>query len=470
MGTPDSPLFHPNRPKAETNIILFVTAEEAWKAIHDEVVRATRKDDFIVIAGWHLFVRMPLLVGKGYATSLAYLLSQQREITTRALLDEDPQPGSKRTRDNREAVDFLWRLPNGSGLLDLQTLTFGTFHQKAVVIQNDTGLHAFVTGIDIHPDRTHWRDASLHCSGGAAFSVLETLEARWKSNTVAMPWPADKKSFPVAGTASSSRKANATVQVVRTYGNPKRHGGGAGSRTYAPDGEFTMYETLIGAIDGAREFVYCEDQYFYATTMANLPDRNGNQPPDYRDPIDVIARRLEAVPRLQLIVVMSRTEDINAEVQQAWTHRKRIVDKLNQTVGPKVSILQPRKRKNTNGDEYVPYIHTKAWVIDDSFAILGSANCNRRGYSHDGELDVAYTGGEDTQSSPQQLRVKLWLKHLNTDSGQPPVKEDEIRDWRTGLSILKRSGSMLEPYDPNAGKDDKPQEWKWDRLYDPDGS
>ena len=34
------------------------------------------------------------------------------------------------------------------------------------------------------------------------------------------------------------------------------------------------------------------------------------------------------------------------------------------------------------------YVHSKTWVIDDEFAIVGSANCNRRGYTHDSEASV----------------------------------------------------------------------------------
>jgi phosphatidylserine/phosphatidylglycerophosphate/cardiolipin synthase-like enzyme len=55
------------------------------------------------------------------------------------------------------------------------------------------------------------------------------------------------------------------------------------------------------------------------------------------------------------------------------------------------------------------------WIFDDTFAIIGSANCNRRSYSTDSEVGVAILdrAAFTTSSLAKALRMSLWLKHLN---------------------------------------------------------
>lgn len=61
------------------------------------------------------------------------------------------------------------------------------------------------------------------------------------------------------------------------------------------------------------------------------------------------------------------------------------------------------------------YVHTKMVLIDDAFASIGSANCNRRGYYSDGECNIfamrdTIADGDDNWI--RNLRVALWAEHL----------------------------------------------------------
>jgi len=61
------------------------------------------------------------------------------------------------------------------------------------------------------------------------------------------------------------------------------------------------------------------------------------------------------------------------------------------------------------------YVHTKMVLIDDAFASIGSANCNRRGYYSDGECNIfamRETIADGSDNWIRNLRVALWAEHL----------------------------------------------------------
>jgi hypothetical protein len=67
-----------------------------------------------------------------------------------------------------------------------------------------------------------------------------------------------------------------------------------------------------------------------------------------------------------------------------------------------------------------PYVHAKMILVDDIFAAVGSANLNRRGFFHDGEIQV-FAVPEQLRAAPENpalaLRTALWAEHL----GIPPA-------------------------------------------------
>jgi len=86
------------------------------------------------------------------------------------------------------------------------------------------------------------------------------------------------------------------------------------------------------------------------------------------------------------------------------------------------------------------------WLCDDKYAIIGSANCDNRGYTHDSEVlagiydykvDQGDTSRCNQQYNPRQdilyprcpfakeLRIRLWKHHLNFEipKDNPSPKE-----------------------------------------------
>ena len=86
-------------------------------------------------------------------------------------------------------------------------------------------------------------------------------------------------------------------------------------------------------------------------------------------------------------------------------------------------------------------------VIDDELMLIGSANCNNRGWETDSELVVA--SFEDDQraraSAAGRLRVALWAHHLGVPASAvaDPVRSRGL--WDTASSRL------VCRYDPGGG-------------------
>ena len=110
--------------------------------------------------------------------------------------------------------------------------------------------------------------------------------------------------------------------------------------------------------------------------------------------LDLMVQKLREPNFKKLIVLCTRIDDINEEFQgTGWSHRNNFLLKLATAGGDKVAICQYRSRGDLKILFGLPhqgafYIHSKTWIFDDLFLITGSANCNRRGYSHDSELDI----------------------------------------------------------------------------------
>jgi phosphatidylserine/phosphatidylglycerophosphate/cardiolipin synthase-like enzyme len=459
----------PNRPIDATDVKAYASGLELYPDMLAALRTATGSEHVIYLLGWDVQISdvMPLEKPGGSAsTCLREVLrvADSGGVFIRAMYDAD-QLGGTRSKENNAAVDYINGLKNGSAIIDARVLQFGAHHQKVLIVSGSQGVIAFVGGFDIHPHRWNWVDVHCRLIGGAACQVVELFHERWLDH------PFTKKPLLMLKRVQLNRQGpdpGKEVQVVRTYGNPPAHFGlvqgrpfvlGRSVDTYdfAKHGEFTAYQLILGAIKRATEFIYCEDQYLFASKMQGLEDIR-----------EVLANRLSSTPRLKFVALINRTENINDEVKQAWSHRQLFIERIRSANPGKVWVFQ--YKKNEKGES--PYVHSKSWIFDDEFAIIGSANCNRRSYSHDSEVAVGIAGQNATGAAfAYDLRVKLWLARLNPGYGKPDtVKPDDVRDWKLGLKLMGDPASLLEPYDVNGGKDNSSSSIVWNNLLDPDGS
>ena len=168
------------------------------------------------------------------------------------------------------------------------------------------------------------------------------------------------------------------VQVLRTYPAIR-------PRTpYAPHGERTVARGFVKALGRARRLVFLQDQYLWSPHIAR-----------------VLAGALRAEPDLHLVVVVPRHPDVDGRLalppnqvgrlEAIWTCRDAAPDRVH------VFDLE-----NEHGTPV--YVHAKVAVFDDVWASVGSANLNRRSWSHDSELTAAVLDDERDERASRRSR------------------------------------------------------------------
>ena len=222
------------------------------------------------------------------------------------------------------------------------------------------------------------------------------------------------------------------VQVLRTY--PARY-----RRTpFAPDGERSIARAYLKALARARVLVYIEDQYLWGTLVAAA-----------------LAAALRRAPELRMIIVLPRHPDRDGRIsgRAGRAAQWRAIDNLIGAGGPRVAIYDLENEQGTP-----IYVHAKAVVVDDVWAMVGSANLNRRSWTHDSEVACAVLDQECDSRQPvdpggvgdgarvfaRQLRLRLWREHLGL--GDADADDARLLDPIAGFEAWSASASRLQAW------------------------
>lgn len=251
--------------------------------------------------------------------------------------------------------------------------------------------------------------------------------------------PAPPAPNPAGNDAFASRQI---VQIGRTFGDPICHGArlpfGAdlqgfaplpasdsitsphrdpNTYDFAPHGEQTIKLLLLKAIALAKRFIYVEDQYLIDEDIAHA----------------VAAALSRGLAHFTAMIPLD--EDLETSFRadvatgfglpwidlpfKAWKNhaiglRNRFINIVERAGGDRARIFTHR----VGGDEHT-YVHSKMWIVDDEFVLIGSANCNLRSLTHDGEICAAIADQPRLFSCglnlPRRLRMALWAEHLGMD-------------------------------------------------------
>lgn len=432
----------------------FVTGEGYYADLAAAIRSASGPGSFVELANWDIRVDF-LLVPGDPASTLADLLTEAsaRGVVIRVLACKHQEyplwGGTFSGYDNRPAVDFVNALPTGAAIHDNRYLNTGTHHQKIAVVGTAGTLTAWSGGMDLNPDRLadsltdrKYHDVQVRYSGPIAYDHHVVFAQRWMDNPASEALPP----LPPAPPPMVEPRGSLQCQLVTTYGNGSAHPGIAPGRgatdsgyTFAHSGDQSILALVRLALGKARRFVYVEDQYLVDPVISGV--------------------LLEALARIErLVIVIPPTEDVNPDLRQAWRRRADFLEPLLAVAPEKVAVVVSTTR----------YVHSKTWVIDDEFAIIGSANCNRRGYTHDSEVSVGVydSGGTGWVAT---LRQALWAKHL----GRPA---SELADalGSAHLFVTPPPSAVVRPYDVRGGVDapvvGMDTDLAWTTLIDPDGS
>jgi phosphatidylserine/phosphatidylglycerophosphate/cardiolipin synthase-like enzyme len=103
------------------------------------------------------------------------------------------------------------------------------------------------------------------------------------------------------------------------------------------------------------------------------------------------------------------------------------------------------------------YVHAKLMIVDDVFLSIGSANMNRRGHFHDGEINAMVLPQHlkrDPDNPARRLRCQLWGEHLGLT---PEMGASLLADPLSALSYFDRpwlAGNRWQPLEWSGAADD----------------
>ena len=467
----------PMRRVTENNSVQYlIRGTETFQTMFKVMRTATKPGHFIYLLGWWLDYEFNLtnawedpdiissssgselinLRQKGYGSSLSleFGSASKSGVMLRAMIWDNTFSKLTTVVNVKDAVSAINQLTTGAAILDNRTLPFGAHHQKILIVNGEDGLTAFCGGVDLAKDRivpatafagfdlprrgTPMHDVHCMVKGPAAYDLLKIFQQRWNDHPDHVALDKKKGSPIMVPEPQSVDQGRQMVQVGRTYPN-----GLGSSFLVGRAGEQSAKQMILQAIDQSQSFIYLEDQYLVSLEI--------------RDAL------MKALSKLQNLTILIPSTEIS-DLPQCGARRRAFVKPLRDSYPGKVRVFQPKVLPSPSFTPF-GYVHSKLWVFDDEYAIIGSANCCRRGYTHDSEV---VAGIYDTQSGAtlpfaQRLRMKLWSIHL----GKP---EAQLQDGLSSANLWL-SASGFERFDETKYNIDvSGAEVDWNVIYDPDGS
>lgn len=425
--------------RSGNQVTSLIDGPATFAAMAAVIRTATNQQHYIYLLGWWLDDDVPLIPSDPTSTIRSlFARAASQGVQIRAMLWDQKLPPTKNTAE----VNRIDALATGAAILDDNTLPTGSHHQKVLVVKGENGLASFCGGVDINKDRVVSVASSsssggqgsplhdVHCKiqGPAAHDLLRVFIQRWEAHPEHLKKDAAKGALLGLKEPVPAAKGNKFVRIARTFNlvTPTRCVKDRSIRT-----------VMVNAIRAARQFIYIEDQYLISMEAA--------------------AELRKALPNIQHLTIVIPHSCIS-DLPQVWERRKAFLDFLLR--GPdahKVRVFflaTPGTRhlpRTCKGFGPLTYIHAKTWVIDDELAIIGSANCNQRGWSHDSEVIAAVFDilpSSTSVSFAQNLRIQLWAKHLNVN---PSLVHDGVKS--AALWLSPPVGAWIRPYDRNEDTD-----------------
>jgi len=414
--------------RQQNRVIPFVDGKETFAAMAKVIETATAADHYICLSNWRGDVNVALdaarkPVGGAASTKVIDYLKNavSKGVQVRAMFwDQAGQVNNSDVNIVNTLAHASVAGANGGAILDNNTLNFGSHHQKILIVRGDGGqVIGFCGGVDFNEDRISAVTAQpgspmhdVHCQieGPAAFDLLGIFLQRWADHPDAAAIDKAKGGLRGLTETAPGPKGEHFVQIGKTYGNGTRHAGvnsrfGKPFYSFAPPGEITARQMIFHAIKAAKRFIYLQDQYLIDMDTSNM-----------------LLAQLPSIERLVILIPHPSISDL----PKVWKFCKRFVDNLG--TDPKISICYLKAPgaaptpKQLSATLPGTYVHSKMWIFDDKYTIIGSANCNRRSYTHDSEVVAGiYDESHDdvcTVHLAHHLRMQLWSMHLNMTMSQ----------------------------------------------------
>ena len=430
---PDT-LFRPGENCAEVahadRVSFVIDAENYFRIFMRAAERAQRS---IVMLGWDFDSRTPLaLDASGKPLLLGEFLNgiarKKRSLRIHILgwdfpavfgTDRESRPGSSGGWKPHRRIDFRFDDTHPVG---------GSHHQKIVVIDERL---AFAGGLDLTNKRWDTRDhkagdprrvsdkkpyppfhdAMIAVDGEAAQALLHVAEERWLLATEE-PLPSAKGPKDVWPEELPVEVENVDIAVSRTAPPADKDAG-----------THEVYQLYVDMIDGAKEYIYMENQYFTSEKIGAALKASLARP---EGPEILVVTRLLSHGWLEEITMTTLRTKLVSELRKADVHKRFHV------FYPDVPGLE----EGTCLD-----IHSKVTIVDDEWLRIGSANLSNRSMGMDTECDVTLEakGEERVKAAIRKFRHDLIAEHTG---GEIEAVEHHCKSAGCMADAISKMGSQ----------------------------
>jgi phosphatidylserine/phosphatidylglycerophosphate/cardiolipin synthase-like enzyme len=316
-------------------------------------------------------------------------------------------------------------------LLNVISHPAGAVHTKFAIVGGPSGDVGFTGGIDAHTSRLvpTWHDVAVEVRGQATQGMYDWYRALWNENIGRSPVTVKAGATSVVSRAPSSpglgpRQVPAVlagtkhVQSGRTvprmnFSTLASIGGSITGHSlpknstvaFAPDGLFEIKRLWQKAISAADNYIYIEDQSFCSEEIFGwLND----------------ALRHKPALKVLLLTGAQDPDDPNPDGLMKLTRRL-----VNTRLLKDIPKADSDKRVGLFQVEGATVVHTKSTVVDDNWALIGSANFMRRSLYTDFEHAMSFM--DEAGSGVPNYRRALFNAHLGTPGAMAAV--DDLARW-----------------------------------------
>ncbi len=328
----------------------------------------------------------------------------------------------------------------GDGSDRLPQLHTVSHHQKIAVIDRQV---CYLGGLDLNARRfdtldhdrlakNTWSDVQILVRGPEAEEVAQHIESF--ENEIA------------TGTARPKGK-----YLRRTLSSPRRFGFWRLSpKTIAKEIE----DEHINAFKAARDLIHIETQYFRSTQLAEALAEAGNN----NSSLKVVL----VLPALPEEVAFGKHTGLDA--RYGLDLQAKCLSIIQEGLGDRVSLATPVQPASASGahDDIevlsgspIIHVHNKVLVVDDTFALVGSANLNGRSLRWDTEAALCVTDLERINLLRRTLVDHWWFE----DRARYSLEPGQLFEWwsrevqANGLRRPEGRTGFLIPHDPKAGSE-----------------
>ncbi|NRA00250.1 MAG: phosphatidylserine/phosphatidylglycerophosphate/cardiolipin synthase family protein [Myxococcales bacterium] len=392
----------------------LIDGEPAFRRICEAVEKA-QHSVWVTVAYYEHAVRMPDERGSFFDVLDR---AAAKGIDVRVIFWREPrlpevEPGS--SHFSGSADQLRWLEQRGSKLLARFDRLPNAYcqHQKSWLVDaGEVSEVAFVGGINLDRasisaprhaprDTLHVHDLYVEIRGPAATDVHHNFVQRWNEASerglLDGEWPSAAAAAALEFPKFTSRPVGSiAAQVTRTI-MPNRYMDETATPDAKPlrivDGEHSVFEQYIAALDAAERCIYIENQAIASPEI-----------------VDALYSALE---RGIEVVFLVPGEAHPAFVEARKNPRAQpFFERLGRLGQFDHFTLAAIASQRGTGEYQEIYVHAKIAIVDDCWATIGSTNVAARSFRRDSELNVSFWH----EGVARRLREALLLEHLDRDT------------------------------------------------------